>query len=195
VSDTTGTQAMTAKERDELRKLLNARARVAKQMVAQRAAELRADFEEQLAARYDFGHAAWADLTTEAARVVKEADLALAERCRLLGIPENFRPRLTVSWWQRGENANKERQVELRRVATTRLEALCQAARLAIDKRTLEGQTLLTHAGLTSEAAREFLNALPTPVALMPALDLAELDSAYPTKAIPEPTAEDVAPW
>jgi hypothetical protein len=57
---------MTKVERDELRKLLKVRARVALRAVEQRAAELRADVEAQLAAAYKAHDPAWKDLTAPA---------------------------------------------------------------------------------------------------------------------------------
>ena len=42
----------------------------------------------------------------EAAKIVANAAKQIAERCRALSIPENFRPELMVSWYGRGENAS-----------------------------------------------------------------------------------------
>jgi hypothetical protein len=98
---------MTRSERDELAKILKGRARVAQRVVDQRAAELLGDAEQQLAARYKIDDAAWRDLTATASQVVKEADAELARRCRDLGIPEEFRPQISLGWYARGENADK----------------------------------------------------------------------------------------
>jgi hypothetical protein len=113
-------------DREELAKILTARERVAKSVVEQRAAELLADVEQQLATRYTISDEAWHDLTAAAKAAVKAADSEIAERCRTLGIPEQFRPGLSLGWYDRGENADKERRVELRLVAKTRIDALAK---------------------------------------------------------------------
>jgi len=70
--------AMTKVERDQLASIIKGRRQVAKRVVEQRAAELLADVEAQLAKRYSFGHSAWADLTAIAQRAVADANRELA---------------------------------------------------------------------------------------------------------------------
>jgi hypothetical protein len=166
---------MRKAERDELAKILKARARVAKSTVDQRAAVLLADAEQQLAARYKINAPLWADLTIAAEQAVETADAELAKRCRALGIPEEFRPGLHFSWYGRGENAEKNRRAELRKVAQTRIDAMAQAARVAIETRTLDGLTQLAAGALESAEAQAFLASMPTIEALMPALDVSSL--------------------
>jgi hypothetical protein len=170
-------------EREELAKILTARERVAKSVVEQRAAELLADVEQQLAARYTISDEAWHDLAAAAKAAVMAADAEIAERCRTLGIPEQFRPGLSLGWYDRGENADKKRRAELRRVAETRIDALAKKALVAIHTRSLDGRTLLAAGALESAEARAFLAAMPTVEALMPALDV----SALGTLALPGP--------
>ncbi len=166
---------MNKAERDELAKILKARARVANRVVEQQAAKLQADVEQQLATRYKIAEAAWADLTLAATEAVEQADAELAKRCLALGIPEEFRPGLTVSWYGRGENADAKRRAELRRVAYSKIEAMAQAARVAIETAALDGLTQLAAGALESAEARAFLAAMPTVEALMPALDVSTL--------------------
>src|SRR5688572_20805225 len=106
---------MTKGERTELAKLVRQRAKVAKDQAAQRAAELRADFEQQLAAIYKpEDDPIWKQLHARALDVVVEAKEQLAERCRELGIPKSFAPDLNLHWFGRGENAVAQRRSELR---------------------------------------------------------------------------------
>jgi hypothetical protein len=179
---------MTKGEREELVKLVKARTRVAGRVVDQRAAELLADVERQLATEYKVTDAAWSDLTAAAARAVQEADRGLAERCRALGIPEECRPRLSFSWFERGQNLFKDRRDELRRVAVIRIEALAEAARVEIEQKALDGLTLLIAGGLESSEAKAMLTAIPTPEALMPKIDLASLG---PLAALPGTRSEE----
>jgi hypothetical protein len=166
---------MTKGERDELAKLLKARSRLAGRVVEQRAAELLAEAEQQLAAEYTFDNSAWRELIAAASAAVREADAALAERCRLLGIPKEFRPRFTADFYRRGESASKERRAELRKVAQTRLAAMAKAARVAIETQALDGLTKLAAGALESAEATAFLAAMPTVEVLMPALDVKAL--------------------
>lgn len=166
------TKEMTRGERSELASLIKERARVAKLGIEQRKAELLAMAEAQLAAIYRIDDEKWQDLGEAAAAAVKAADRELAERCKKLGIPADFRPRLDLSWWGRGENAFKERRAELRKVAVTKLDAEAKRAKIAIDTSKVEILTSLTASGLRSDDARQFLEAMPTVEALMPAIDV-----------------------
>lgn len=65
--------------------------------------------------------------------------------------------------------------MELRKTAQARIEAAAKAARTTIEARSLEVQTELLAAGLTSDAARAFLASMPTPAQLMPTVDVEAL--------------------
>jgi hypothetical protein len=167
---------MTARERQDLARLVRQRAKVEKAGAAQRRAEIMADFEQQLASIYTpDDDAAWKAMHEAAEQATTEANAAIAERCAELGIPKQFRPSISTYWYGRGENALKDRRAELRRVAVTRLDALEKAARTEIERASVEAQTALVADGLTTEKARTFLEALPSIGALMPALDVSEI--------------------
>jgi hypothetical protein len=171
-------EPMTRAERAELAKLLKLRARVAKEDVNTREAHLLADFEAQMASRYDSRDEAWADVTAAAKKAVEEADAEVAKRCRELGIPAEFRPGINCSWYGRGENADRSRRVELRKVAQTRLAANARAAKVEIDRTIAELLTQLTAGALESGSARDFLDAMPSIDQLLPPLALRELVAA-----------------
>lgn len=175
---------MSRAEREELVKLVKARGRLAHRVVDQRAAELLADAERQLAARYKIDDVTWKELTANAQEVVSNADREIARRCEQLGIPAEFRPSLTLGWWNRGENMVKERRAELRKVAQTRIAAMALQARVTIESAALEGVTQLVAGGLESAEARAVLASLPTVEALMPVLDA----NALGPLATPPPT-------
>jgi hypothetical protein len=66
-----------------------------------------ADFEMKLASQFKFDQReVWAELMAKAKEAVAEADRKLGEDCSRLGIPENFRPEISVQWYSRGENAS-----------------------------------------------------------------------------------------
>jgi hypothetical protein len=171
------TQDMTRAERVELSKLVRMRAKVARTQVDTRAAELRADVETQLSAQYDFGDAAWAEVTAAASQAVTDANAAVAAKCAELGIPTDFAPSLGIGWSRRGENAAADRRYELRSTARAAIEVQTRAAKSTIEANSLDVQTELLAGGLTTSAAHAFLAAMPTPEALMPAINVRALSA------------------
>jgi hypothetical protein len=154
---------MTKAERDELIKLVRRREKLAMSDVDRVAAERLADFEQQMASIYaPADDSRWAELHAQAATVVREADAALAERCRELRIPERFRPGLSLGWYERGENASAQRRAELRTVAKTRIDAMAKAAKVEVERQSIAVQTELVASGLSSGEARAFLATMPT---------------------------------
>jgi hypothetical protein len=169
---------MTSSERLELAKVVRKRERLAKAGTAVRAAELLAEFEQQMAAAYSFDDdATWAEAMKAAAEAVKEADRVVAVRCEELGIPRKYRPGIHAEWWGRGETASKERRSELRLVAKTRIAALEKQAKLDIERESLRVQELLVTGGLQSDEARAFMESMPTAETLMPTLSVAEIEA------------------
>jgi predicted nucleic acid-binding Zn ribbon protein len=120
---------------------------------------------------------AWADITAAADQAVKEADAAIARICRERGIPENFRPEIHLSWWERGENACKIRRAELRKVAQTQVAAIVKEAKVEIEREQERQLTQLAVTGLTSAEATAFLGNMPSAEALLPPLEALSLSS------------------
>jgi hypothetical protein len=172
---------MTRLEREDLRRLARYQATLAKTGAAQRAAELRADFEEQLASIFRFDDdAIWKAATEAANAAVDEADYRIAAGCNELGIPERFRPSLHLNWYNRGENASAKRRAELRKVAESRIEAAEKKARYDIDNWCVKTQAALIKDSLTSVQAVAFLEQMPTAEQLMPTLDARRIASLLP---------------
>ena len=172
---------MTARERSDLAVLVRQRERVAKRQAEHRSAELLAEFERQIAAVYHFDQSSvWKEATERAERAVEAANKQIAEECRALGIPRQFAPRLDLEWYRRGENAAKERRVELRKAAEARIKERELAAKAAIERASLEVQTQLLADGLTTDAAKVFLERMPEVSTLMPPLDVAEVKALLP---------------
>jgi hypothetical protein len=167
---------MTRRDRDDLAKVARLRAKVARAEVTERQRTLLAAVEEQLSTEYTIDDAAWADITQAAKQAVSTADAQIAELCRQRGIPEQFRPELSISWYRRGENADVQRRAELRKTAQAKVAAAAEHAKLAIERRTSEVLTELLADGLTSGSARRFLESIPTPTELMPPVVVAELE-------------------
>ena len=174
---------MSKGERDDLGRLMRQRAKVARTSADQRAAELLAEFEQQMASVYSFdADEVWKAAHDAAQQVVQEAQARVAKRCAELGIPERFAPSLDVYWYGRGENASKKRRQELRLVAKSRIAALQKQAYAAIERASVEVQTELVAHGLTSDAAKAFLERMPTAEMLMPLLKLEQVEQLLLTR-------------
>src|SRR5260370_42223605 len=114
-------ESMTKGEREELHRYLRRREKTLNNAAEQRAAELLADFENQMGSEYAFDDdAIWEQSNKIVEHEVEKANVQIATRCRELGIPKRFAPSISAGWHNCGENASKERRKELRVMATTR---------------------------------------------------------------------------
>ncbi len=154
---------MTAAERNDLRSLIRQRARLMKTEVKQRRLELMSDFERQLSARFSYDQdETWKAAHALADQAVTEAQVVIENRCRELNIPKEFAPTIGMHWYDRGENAVRNRRTELRFAAKARLDVLEATAKTEIERISVNGQTDLIADGLTSEAAQAFLEQMPS---------------------------------
>lgn len=80
-----------------------------------------------------------------------------------------------MSWYSRGRNADPARRSELRKLGIARIDQLGKAAKLTIEAQEADTLAALYAGGLTSDAARQFLDQMPDPRTLMPTIELAEL--------------------
>jgi hypothetical protein len=163
--------AMTKGEREDLQRLVRQREKVLKSAAKQRSAELLADFENQMGQQYSFDQdEVWAKAMELAKQEVAKAQNTVAARCRELGIPARFAPEIHASWYSRGENAVSTRRAELRAMAKSRIAAIESKAITDIEMECLNAQTQLAMSGLTTDAARIFIDKLPNVETLMPQL-------------------------
>jgi hypothetical protein len=168
---------MTKSEREDLQRLVRQREKVQRSAAKLRTTDLLADFESQMAAEYSFDDDEhWQAAAKEASTEIRKAQERIAHRCRALGIPRQFAPTIELQWRHRGyDNVLAQRKAELRRAAKAQAEALEQRALVQIETSSVEAQTKLALAGLTSDAARGFIESLPTVESLMPKLSYAAL--------------------
>jgi hypothetical protein len=118
----------------------------------------------------------WAKAAEAAQREVKKAQSQVAARCRELGIPDRFAPSLSLDWRHRGyDNLLDRRKAELRRMAQTQITAIETRAIVEIETSCLDAQTKLAVAGCTSDAAKAFIDNLPSVERLMQPLSFAEI--------------------
>jgi hypothetical protein len=163
---------MTRGEIANLERLIRKREKVLRAAIEQRTAELKADFEAQMAVQYSFdADPVWKQAFTLAKEAAKAAQTQVGARCEELGIPREFAPSLECYWYGRGENAVKARRAELRQKADAEIEALKKSARTKIELWSLNAQTDLAAQTLTSDAAKTFLQNMPSTEDLMPKLE------------------------
>jgi hypothetical protein len=158
---------MTAGERTDLRRQVGENADVARREVEARGKKMLALAEEQLNARYKVEDEAWKDVTAAAERAVAEGNEKIAAVCRERGVPESFRPEMHLLWSSRGENSVAQRRAELRKAAQAKVAALVSEAQVEVDREAARQKTMILQAGLSSEEARAFIAAIPTPEELL----------------------------
>ncbi len=163
-------------ERVELTQLIRKRERVMKCDAETRSQEMVAEFDRSIAKIYTFdSDEVWKSAAKEALTAIEEANKKVKERCRLLGIPEEFAPSIYGGWQGRGENAVAGRRAELRRMAKSRIEAILKDTKSKIERMSLDAQTEVVSNGLESMASKSFLEKMPTMEKLMPPVDAIEL--------------------
>jgi hypothetical protein len=168
---------LTSAERRDLLVIIRQREKVAMADAAEYKAVLIANFERKLATIYKpDDHPVWAQVHAMAKKTESEARAAMARTFRELGIPEAWAPSISLHWYGRGENAARERRVELRRVAASEAERRQKMAQAAIKRRSVEAQERVMATGLSSEAAKALLGSLPSAKELMPELELEAIE-------------------
>jgi hypothetical protein len=176
-------RALTRHETHDLGMIIKDRAKVLRSHVADRAAACLADFEQKLAAVYSFDQdEVWKQAAHAALEVAQQSQEKIAARCKELGIPPSFAPRIEVSWHGRGENAIASRRLELRRVAKSKIEAMEKAAITKIDRMSLDLRTQVIAMGLMSQEAKLFLESLAPIDEVMRALDVRDIEDAADTE-------------
>lgn len=169
---------MTKGERDQLLSLVKKREKVMKVKASERSATLLAEFDAQSAKIYHWDEdAVWAKVKEEAEAAIERAQIQIAARCKELGIPVEFAPGLSMFWHGRGHNAASDRRTELRRAAKSKIESIEKEAVAKIEAMSLEAQTQIIAHGLESDAAKQFLDTMPSLESLMPPLVVNEMQA------------------
>jgi hypothetical protein len=174
------TDEMTGRDREQLVKLVRARARQAVREAEMREKVLLAEVQDQLTAEFDAHDRLWADAVVIAEEAAAKTNAHIQAVCADLGIPPKDAPGLELAWRSRSSDyADKSRRAELRKLGETKLAALTKVAKTEIQGAALDTEEQLVIGGLTSDAARQFVEAkMPTVEGLRPALALHPAASA-----------------
>lgn len=177
---------LSRNETHDLGMIIKERAKVLKSHVESEGARLMADFERQIAAKYEFDQdEVWKAAAEEALKEAQKAQEKIAARCEALGIPRTFAPGLAISWHQRGENALKERRVELRAVAKSAVKAMMAEAVVKVEREALDLRTQIVALGLLSPDAQAFLQTLKPVEHVMQVLEFGAIEKKL--EALPQP--------
>lgn len=168
-------------ERRELRSVVRSQRKVLRAEVAQREAELMAEAEERLTARFAAQDRAQTEAQRLATEVVRKANdelrdaLATAieshgEEGRTLRCSEIYTPRV----W-----AQTEDRAQLRRAMEAGVKARVKQARTELDRQEADLLRDLAVEGLETSAARAFLARIPSAAELVPSSRLREIESQF----------------
>ncbi len=161
---------MNKGEREDLQRLIRQREKAMKEQARLRSKQLLAHHEKMLMAEFSFdSDEVWSKAMADAAPVIAAAQRAIEKRCIELGIPKKFAPSMSVAWLHKGyRNAVAADRNEERKSARIKVEAIEQEAVAQISMMSVEAQTRICAAGLTSDQAQAFLSEMKSVEELMP---------------------------
>jgi hypothetical protein len=170
---------ITKGERAELRSLIRQRFKVLRADVEARKAELIAELEARVVAKFADDDKAWADamyLIEEAAREANRKANDVLRGLNLDGLDLDGKDYRIIS--ATAINKPTKERNSLRRQGATRIEAQVKAAFLQLDRQEADLLTRLVAGALESDEARAFLGEIPTVSSLVPADRLLELEQS-----------------
>lgn len=171
---------MTKTERGELRSLIRQQFRVLHSEVDQREIELRADVEQQIADKYATADTLWDTIYAEVREALATANKEIHDVLYRHGVREKDGTEAVLVGLAReirDKPQEKDRQA-LRRLGYTKVAAKAKAAQVDLARREADMLRDLAVGALESDAAREFLDRIPTVGELVPATRLAELEAS-----------------
>lgn len=168
---------ITKGERTELRSLIRQRFKVLRAEVEARRAELAAELEERITAKFAEEDKQWSDAMFLIGEATREANRKANDILRGLNIDAMDTSReYDVVNFRGVAKPTAERNVLLRN-GTKRIEAQVKGALLQLDGQEADLLTRLVANGLESDEARAFLGEIPTVSALVPADRLLALEA------------------
>lgn len=170
---------ITKGERTELRSLIRQRFRVLRSEVIQRQAELEAELQARVTARFADEDKAWADgmfLIEEAAREANRKANDILRGMNLEGLDMDGKDfQIVVT---RSINKPHSGRTNLHREGLARIAAQVKAAFAQLDRQEVDLLTRLAAGALESDEARAFLGEIPTVSTLVPADRLLQLEQS-----------------
>lgn len=167
---------ITKGERAELRSLIRQRFKVLRADVEARRAELEAELEERITARFSDEDKQWSDAMFLIKEAAREANRQANDILRGLNFEQMDASRDFEIVAARDIRQPKAERNVLRTNGSKRINAQVRNAQLQLDRQEADLLTRLVAHGLDSEDARAFLGEIPTVSALVPADRLLQLE-------------------
>lgn len=167
---------ITKGERSELAGLIKRRFKVLRADVEARRAELEAELEDRIAAKFSEEDKAWNDAMFLIQEAAREANRKANDILRGLNIDAYDSSREYEIVTARDVRQPKAERNVLRANGSKRINAQVKSALLQLDRQEADLLTRLVATGLESEEARAFLGEIPTVSTLVPADRLLQLE-------------------
>ena len=113
------------------------------------------------------------EMWKELEQIADDANAKIAARCDELGIRPELRPSIMTGFGRR--HVTRERRARLRQMAKDENDAAIKHATHQVAVWKLQARTELVRDGLTSDAAVGFLESMPAPADLLPAITADDL--------------------
>ena len=169
---------MNKTERDEIRRIIRARFKVLRSDVDQRKAELLAELEAGIAARFADEDKRWMDICTLVSEAVQEANRKVNDLYReFFGDEWGVNADRGVVAAQLVPKPNRTR-VALRIRGEREIDVKVKAALLELERREVDLLAELATSALETAEARSFMQRIPTVSELVPASRLKEIEGA-----------------
>jgi hypothetical protein len=174
---TENTTKISKFELEKLLKLSEREARALKAATEARKAQVIADGEAAIAAKYSPKYKPeWEPLAAEAQVIANKLNALIIKDLKDEGVPEEFCPSLLVKWINRGENSYVDRRTELKSVLKSEACAQQKLAVTQIELWLIQRQTELLPYGMQSDDAKRLLAERPSLETLMPSLQLNDIE-------------------
>lgn len=167
---------MNKGERDELRRLVRQRSKVLREEVKARTAELAADVEQKLVARFYERDEKRLHAEREIQQIIDDANDKIAEAIgkvdhQITGVGRSAIPPAHIRW-------DTTDRMALRQAAMKDIESRAAAAVLSLSRQEVNLLEQLARGALESDEAMAFLASIPSVGELVPAARMEELEAA-----------------
>jgi hypothetical protein len=182
-------------ELETIGRALRANVKAAKNIIAALGPKLKAEFEAELLIVYPAsGDPVWNEALSALYAEYEKQKVRVEARCKELGIPERFWPRLEppgwVSGWQEGAGPDyKELRAEMRRLAHLQIDDMLKSrvAKLELDAANIQFE-IASH-GCVTDAAKDFLARLPKAEEMVKPVKVSDVEAMLEGK-VPRLTAK-----
>jgi hypothetical protein len=176
-------------ELDAIGRALRANVKAAKATIIALGPKLKTEFEVQLGITYPAsGDPVWREALQAVYETYRIQQARVEARCVELGIPERFRPKMNPPSWSDGWRCScanfQDMRAEMRRLAGIQIDEMLKSrlAQLELDSANIQFE-IAAH-GCITDAAKEFLNRLPSIEAMIPPIKVSDVEALIEGRTI-----------